>query len=272
MKKFAIAALLATTLLTNAACGENGDVIATYSGGKVTSEQVMTQFKTVLDAQPENKDKKFGELDKNFQELLVKSYINQKLFEQEIAKLNIRNSEEFKKKIKNIEDQLAQQELIDLKVKELVTDAAIDEEYKKFAASLRGQNEVKVGHILVESEAVAKDVLAKLDKGAKFEDLAKEFSKDDNSKASGGMIGYLMKGQVVPEFEAAAFALRKGEVSAPVKTQFGWHVMKVSDIRAVQVPSKEQATNNLKAKLSREVLDKYIAELNAAAKVELKLK
>jgi peptidyl-prolyl cis-trans isomerase C len=272
MKKLAIAALLATTLLTNAACGENGDVVATYSGGKVTSEQVMTQFKTVIDAQPESKDKKFSELDKNFQELLVKSYVNQKLFEQEIDRLKIRSSEEFKKKMKNMEDQLAQQELIDMKVKELVTDTAIDAEYKKFADSLRGQNEIKVSHILVESEEIAKDALTKLDKGAKFEDLAKELSKDENSKASGGMVGYLMKGQVVPEFEAAAFALRKGEISAPIKTQFGWHIIKVTDVRPVQVPTKEQAANNIKTKLSREILDKYIKDLNDAAKVELKLK
>ncbi|MBY0534000.1 MAG: SurA N-terminal domain-containing protein [Rickettsiaceae bacterium] len=102
MKKVAIA-LLSVTLISSSACAENKDaenknIVATYSEGEVTSEQVMEQFKPMLDMQPENKDKKFSELDKNVQEMLVKGFINQKLFEKEAEKLGIRSSEEFKKK------------------------------------------------------------------------------------------------------------------------------------------------------------------------------
>ncbi|MEA0971233.1 PrsA superfamily peptidylprolyl isomerase [Candidatus Megaera venefica] len=275
MKKVAIA-LLSVTLISSSACAENKDaenknIVATYSEGEVTSEQVMEQFKPMLDMQPENKDKKFSELDKNVQEMLVKGFINQKLFEKEAEKLGIRSSEDFKKKIKAAESQLLQQELIERQLKTAVTDKLIDEEYNKLAKELKGQKEIKVAHILVDTEEKAKEIKKKLNKGSKFEDLVKEFSKDEGSKANGGELGYVMKGQLVPEFENKAFSMKQDEISDPVKTQFGWHIIKALDSRDVKIPPKEQALNGIKGKLSRDTIEKYITELSAKAKIELKL-
>jgi peptidylprolyl isomerase/peptidyl-prolyl cis-trans isomerase C len=274
MKKIAIA-LLSVTLVSNSACGENKsdnkNVVASYSEGEVTSEQVMEQFKPMLDTQPENKDKKFSELDKNVQEMLVKGFINQKLFEKEAEKLGIRSSEEFKKKVKVAESQLLQQELIERKLKAAVTDKLIDDEYNKLAKELKGQKEVKVSHILVDTEEKAKQLKEKINKGSKFEDLVKEFSTDEGSKATGGELGYVMKGQLVPEFENKAFSMKQNEISDPVKTQFGWHIIKVLDSRDVTIPQKEQALNGIKGKLSRDAIEKYITELSDKAKIELKL-
>ena len=275
MKKVAIA-LLSVTLISSSACAENKDaenknIVATYSEGEVTSEQVMEQFKPMLDMQPENKDKKFSELDKNVQEMLVKGFINQKLFEKEAEKLGIRSSEDFKKKVKAAESQLLQQELIERQLKTAVTDKLIDEEYNKLAKELKGQKEIRVAHILVDTEEKAKEIKKKLNKGSKFEDLVKEFSKDEGSKANGGELGYVMKGQLVPEFENKAFSMKQDEISDPVKTQFGWHIIKALDSRDVKIPPKEQALNGIKGKLSRDTIEKYITELSAKAKIELKL-
>jgi peptidylprolyl isomerase/peptidyl-prolyl cis-trans isomerase C len=274
MKKIAIA-LLSATLVSNSACAENKsenkNVVASYSEGDVTSEQVMDQFKPILDTQPENKDKKFSELDKNVQEMLVKGFINQKLFEKEAEKLGIRDSEDFKKKVKATEAQLLQQELIERKLKTAVTDKLIDAEYNKLAKELKGQKEVKIAHILVDTEEKAKQLKEKLNKGSKFEDLVKEFSKDEGSKATGGELGYVMKGQLVPEFENKAFSMKNNEISDPVKTQFGWHIIKVLDSRDVTIPPKKQALNGIKGKLSRDAIEKYITELADKAKIELKL-
>ena len=275
MKKVAIA-LLSVTLISSSACAENKDaenknIVATYSEGEVTSEQVMEQFKPMLDMQPENKDKKFSELDKNVQEMLVKGFINQKLFEKEAEKLGIRSSEDFKKKIKAAESQLLQQELIERQLKTAVTDKLIDEEYNKLAKELKGQKEIRVAHILVDTEEKAKEIKKKLNKGSKFEDLVKEFSKDEGSKANGGELGYVMKGQLVPEFENKAFSMKQDEISDPVKTQFGWHIIKALDSRDVKIPPKEQALNGIKGKLSRDTIEKYITELSSKAKIELKL-
>lgn len=270
MKKLAIV-FLSATLMSSATFADSSKIVATYSGGNVTEGQVMEQFKPMLAIQPENKDKKFSELDKNVQEILVRGYINSKLFEKEADKLGIRNSQEFKDKLKNVEQQMIQQELIHRQLTSKITDAMIDEEYKKLVESLKGQEEVKTSHILVDTEERAKEIKKKLNKGAKFADLAKEFSKDEGSKANAGEIDYVMKGQLVPEYEEKAFLMKKNEISDPVKSQFGWHIIKVLDKRVVKIPTKEQAIQGIKAKLSREIVEKYIDDLSSDANIQLKL-
>jgi peptidylprolyl isomerase/peptidyl-prolyl cis-trans isomerase C len=270
MRKLAIV-FLSATLLTSSALAADSKVVATYTGGDVKSSQVMEQFQPVLAMQPENKGKSFSELDKNVQELLVRGYINQKLFEKEADKLGIRNSAEFKEKLQVAESQLLQQELIERHLKTAVTDAMVDVEYGKLIESLKGQKEVKASHILVDTEEAAKEIKKKLNKGSKFKDLVKEFSKDEGSKANGGELGYVMKGQLVPEFESKAFSMKKDEISDPVKTQFGWHIIKVLDSRDVKTPSKEQAASSIRSKLSREAIEKYFTKLSDQADVKLKL-
>lgn len=269
MKKTAIVALLSASLMSSVAFADT--VVATYIDGQVTSEQVMAKFKPMLDMQEENKGKNFNELDKNVQELLVKSYINQKLLDKEAEKLNIRSTDEFKKKMKSAEELIVHQELIERQTKASVTDKAIDEEYNNLVKSLKGQKEIKASHILVENEETAKEIKKKINKGAKFNALAKEYSKDEGSKVNGGELGYVMKGQLVPEFENKAFAMKKDEVSDPVKTQFGWHIIKVLDSRDVKIPTKEQALNNIKAKLTNDAVKAYLNELADQAKIEMKI-
>lgn len=274
MKNLAII-FLSATLLTSNVFADPAKIIATYSGGNVTSEQVMEQFKPMLEMQPQSKGKDFSALDKNMQELLVKSYISQKLIEKEAAKQGIKDKADFKEKLKNklqlVESQLLQQELISSYLKTAVTDKMVDDEYNKLANSMKGQKEVKASHILVNTEEEAKEIKKKLNKGAKFETLAKEFSKDEGSKANAGELGYVMKGQLVPEFESKAFSMKMGEVSDPVKTQFGWHIIKIIDSRDVKVPSKKEATNEIRAKLSNEAVEGYVSKLYDQANVSLKV-
>ena len=271
MKKLSIILLSATLLSTSALAGKDR-VVGEYNSGKVTEQQVMEQFESALEMQPENKGKNFSELDKKVQELLVRSYINQKLFEKEADKLGIRKSKEFQEKLKIVESQMLQQELIERHLKTAVTDKMVDDEYNKFTKSLKGQKEVKASHILVDTEEKAKEIKKKLNKGTKFEALVKEFSKDEGSKANNGELGYVVKGQLVPEFESKAFSMKKDEVSDPVKTQFGWHIIKVLDSRAVKTPTKEQAVAGIKGKLSREAMEKYFTKLADSANVKVNLK
>ena len=270
MKRLATV-ILSAALLSSTVLAADNKVVATYIGGDVTAEQVMEQFKPMLAMQTESKGKKFSELDKNVQEVLVKRYINSQLLEKEADRLKIRDSQEFKTKIKGIEAQMIQQELLERQIKDKITDKMIDDDYKTLTASLKGQEEVKTSHILVDTEEKAKEIKKKLNKGSNFSDLVKEFSKDEGSKANGGEIGYVLKGQLVPEYEEKAFSLKKNEISDPVKTQFGWHIIKMLDKRAVQIPSKEQAKQSIENKLSKDIVEKYFAELAAKAKIELKL-
>lgn len=269
MRKLAVV-LLSATLLSSPALAES-KIVGTYSGSEVTSEQVMEQFKPMLEMDPENQGKKFSELEKGTKEMLVKSYINQKLLSHEAKKLGISNSPEFKEKLKMAEMQIAQQELIDRHLKTAITDKMISEEYKKMSDSVKGKKEAKASHILLDSEEKAKEVKKKLSKGSKFEALVKEYSKDEGSKNAGGEIGYVMKDQVVPEFGDKLFSMKKGEISDPVKTSFGWHIIKMIDMRDIKVPPLEEVKQGIKNKLSREVIEKYIEKLNKEAKVEIKL-
>lgn len=270
MKNIAIA-LLAATFLSSSAYSSDTDVVATYSDGSVTEAQVMEQFGPSIAAQTGDKNKKFSDLDKNVQEALVRGYVNVKLLDKEVEKAGIRKSKEFQDKLKLVEKQIAQQEYIESYLKSVVTDSMIENEYTKLAAELKGKEEVKTSHILVETEEKAKEVKKKLSKGAKFSELAKEFSKDDGSKSNGGEIGYVIKGQLVPEFENKAFAMKKNEISEPVKTQFGWHIIKLLDKRPVSVPPKDQAIPALKNKLAKEAAERHMLELADKANFQIKL-
>ena len=270
MRKLVVV-FLSATLLSSGVFADDDKVVATYKGGEVKESQIMQQFQPVLDMQPETKGKKFSELDSNLQENLARTYINGKLLEQEAKTSGIESSKDFQDKLNNLKSQMIQRELIEKYIKSAVTDKMIDEEYNKLVASLKGKEEIKVSHILVDNEKTAKDIKKKINKGEKFAALAKTFSKDEGSKANGGEIGYITKGTLVPEFENKALSMKVNEVSDPVKTQFGWHIIKVLDKRPAKVPSKEEAIASIKAKLSRDAVEKYIEELTKKADIKLSL-
>lgn len=262
--------LLSASLLSSAALAEEG-VVATYKGGDVKESQVVEQYRGALDMQPNTKGKKFGELEPNLQEALVRSYINMQLLLEEAKKQGIESSKEFQEKLNNVKSQMLQQEVVEKFIKSAVTDKMKDEEYGKMVDALKGKEEIKVSHILVDSEEKAKEAKKKLSKGSKFGDLAKQLSKDEGTKANGGELGYIMSGTLVPEFENKAFSMKVGEISDPVKTQFGWHIIKVTDKRAAQVPSKDDAMPMIVNKLNREVVEKFFNDLSTKADVKLNL-
>lgn len=147
------------------------------------------------------------------------------------------------------------------------SDEAVKAEYEKIKSQM-GDKEYHVRHILVEKEAEAKDIIARLKKGEKFEKLA-EKSKDPGSKASGGDLGWAAPANFVPEFSAAMVKLQKGQYTTePVKSQFGWHVIKLEDMRAMQAPSFEEVKPSLRQRLQQQQIDKAISDLRAKAKVE----
>lgn len=269
MKK--LASLLLGVALFSPYTFADDPVLATYKGGDVKESQVVEQFKAAFDSQPTLKNKKFSELDAKLQETLVKGYINGKLLEQEAKNKNISDDKAFKEKLIAITRQMEQQELIERYIKEAVTDKMIETEYNDLVKNLSGKEEVKARHILVDTEEKAKAAKKKLSKGAKFADVVKEYSQDEGTKVNGGSLGYFTTGQLVPEFEAKAFAMKNGEISDPVKTQFGWHIILTEDKRPIKIPSKEEAKASIVGKLNNAVVEKLLADLNAKADVKLTL-
>lgn len=153
-----------------------------------------------------------------------------------------------------------------------------DEVKKRFEQEVEAthKTEYKVRHILVKDEAVAKDILAQLEKGAKFDKLAKEKSVDTQSGKNGGELGWINQGMVVPEFFNAVMAMKKGAVSAaPVKSDFGWHIIKVEDTRPLKIPafeefmSDQRARANIQRKMQDDRIGNLVKDLKGKAKITI---
>src|SRR6185369_4104791 len=151
--------------------------------------------------------------------------------------------------------------------KAATTDEAMKKVYEEAAKQITSEVEVHARHILVETEDEAKAIAAELKKGADFADLAKKKSKDPGA-SDGGDLGFFTKDQMVPEFSAVAFTLEPGKISDPVKSQFGWHVIKVEEKRNRQAPPFEQVKAQIETYVTRKAQADYVGKLREAAKIE----
>ena len=173
----------------------------------------------------------------------------------------------FAKKLAYARQKALMETMLEDTSKTAATDTEMRKLYDDSVKKVTPEKEVRARHILVETEEKAKEILQKLKAGGDFIALAKENSKDPGA-ATGGDLGYFTKAQMVPEFAEAAFKLEKGQLSDPVKTQFGWHVIKIEDARDKPVPTfetvKEQIANYLVQKAQTEL----VLKLRADAKIE----
>ena len=155
-----------------------------------------------------------------------------------------------------------------VEVREMVTEEEIKDAYDRFVSDSDSREEVSARHILVDTEEEAKGLITKLSEGADFAELAKEFSTGP-SGPNGGALGYFGRGQMVPDFEVAAFNLEIGTyTSAPVQTQFGWHVILLEDKRTAQPASLEEMREQIGTALSQQALARLIEEMRADATIE----
>ncbi len=153
-------------------------------------------------------------------------------------------------------------------IKASVSDADAKKLYDDQVKLLKPEEEVQARHILVESEDKAKELAEKIKGGGKFEDMAKENSKDPGSKDDGGNLGYFGHGQMVPQFEEVVFKMQKGDVSAPVQTQFGWHLIKVEDKRVKAPPAFDVVKDRILQSLLLQKASKAAVDLRTKAKIE----
>ena len=200
---------------------------------------------------------------------LKEEVIAREVFMQEAEKLGISGTEDFR-----IQMELARQSILirelfaDYQKKNPVTEAEMKAEYDKFAAA-NGGKEYKARHILVEKEADAKAIIASIKKGSKFEDIAKKQSKDPGSGANGGDLDWANPSSYVAEFTEAMLKLTKGQMTDdPVKTQFGFHIIRVDDIRTAQLPAFEELKPQIAQQLDQQRLGAYQQTLRDKAKVE----
>ncbi len=195
--------------------------------------------------------------------------IAREIFMQEAQKRGLDASDDYKGQLELARQTILIRELFaDEQKKNPVTDADIKAEYDKFVAANAGK-EYRARHILVEKEEQAKAIIASLKKGAKFEDLAKKQSKDPGSGANGGDLDWAAPGNFVKEFSDAMVALKKGQYTdTPVKSQFGFHIIRLDDVREAQLPKFDDVKAQIGQQMSQQRLGAFQQEMRAKAKVE----
>jgi peptidyl-prolyl cis-trans isomerase C len=237
-------------------------VVATVNGSEITEEMLQifaTQLSRNPGAQPVSRDDALDQL------------VNIELVTQDAEKHNI-------DKRPNVIKQLEWQRrslLVGVSMREYVTthpvtDAELKKLYDERMKSHDGK-EYKASHILVDSEAEAKTIIAELDKGAAFAKLATDKSKDPSGQQNGGDLGWFSPDQMVKPFAEAVAKMKKGEITKkPVQTQFGWHVIRMDDSRKVEPPSFESVKEQLQAQAQNQRVEAYLEDLRKGAKIDIK--
>lgn len=198
----------------------------------------------------------------------LEQVINTQIVQNKADNAGIESTDIYKQELEITKQQIARNLYLQQQVNSKITDAMLKNAYKEYSKKIPDVTERRARHILVETEDKGKAVIEKLKTDVKFEDLAKELSVGPTA-TKGGDLGYFAQNEMVPEFAKAAFALKKGAVSkAPVKTQFGWHVIKVLDERQRPKPTLAQMTPVLRAELQRNALDELLKNWRDGAKVE----
>ncbi|MRD07553.1 peptidylprolyl isomerase PrsA [Bacillus thuringiensis] len=242
MKK-AMLALAATSVIALSACGtSSSDKIVTSKAGDITKDEFYEQMKTQAGKQVLN--------NMVMEKVLIKNYkVEDKEVDKKYDEMKEQYGDQFDTLLKQqgikeetlktgVRAQLAQEKAIE----KTITDKELKDNYKP---------EIKASHILVKDEATAKKVKEELGQGKSFEELAKQYSEDTGSKEKGGDLGFFGAGKMVKEFEDAAYKLKKDEVSEPVKSQFGYHIIKVTDIK-----EPEKSFEQSKADIKKEIVQK----------------
>jgi len=199
---------------------------------------------------------------------LIEYLVERHLLAQAAVKQGIADTEEYKQRLAFYQAKALRDAYFNSTIKPSITDDEVKAAYDKEASKVKVSERVRARHILVQTEKEARDVLARLNKGEKFEDIAKQVSLD-GSKDYGGDLGYFSAEEMVPEFSKAAFSLKIGETSEPVKTDYGWHVIKVEDRKQGGAQPFDQVKSGIKAVLMRKKVQDIVTELRKEAKIEI---
>jgi len=258
--RFGLAAALAVALLAGSPARADDKVLAKVNGVEIKESDVALAEEELAPSLQQmdpasRKDNVLG--------FLIDLQIVAKAAEDK----KIENSDDFKKRLSFARNRLLMDSLLAGEGKAATTPDAMKKVYEEASKQITGEQEVRARHILVETEDEAKAVKAELDKGADFAELAKKKSKDPGS-ADGGDLGFFTKEQMVPEFSTVAFALEPGKISDPVKSQFGWHIIKVEEKRSRKAPDFEQVKAQIEQYVTRKAQADYVAKLRTEAKVE----
>jgi peptidyl-prolyl cis-trans isomerase C len=258
LSSLVLAAVIATPL---AAQAQNIAIVNGKAVPKARVEALMSQ------ALRQGNQQRTPELEQQVRDEVVL----REMFMQEAEKRGLAASPDYKAQMEFARQTILIRELFaDYQKKNPVTDAEVQAEYDKFKSQSSG-TEYRARHILVEKEDEAKALIAQIKGGAKFEDLAKKNSKDPGSGENGGDLDFAAPGAYVPEFSQAMVKLKKGELTeTPVKSQFGWHIIKLEDTREAKFPPLEEVKPQIQQRIGQQKLAEFRDGIRAKAKTDYK--
>jgi peptidyl-prolyl cis-trans isomerase C len=261
MKKKLLSGLVAAAVLGMTALPAFAQNVAIVNGKAVPTERV--------EALKQQVERSGRPVTPDIEGQIKEEVIAREIFMQEAKKRGLEGTADYKTQMEMARQTILIRELFaDYQKKNPVTDAEIQAEYDKFVAA-NGGKEFKASHILVEKEDEAKAIIASIKKGGSFEDIAKKQSKDPGSGAKGGDLDWANPSSYVSEFTEALIKLEKGKMTdAPVKSQFGWHIIRLDDVREAQLPKLDEVKPQVAQQLQQQKLAKFQEELRAKAKVE----
>lgn len=272
MKRVALVCMFALALVScsKKEAEQKGTYLAKIDNTSITQADFDREFQSL----PDYAQQMFT--DAAGKEKFLNEIINKELLYKEALKKGYDKGDAFTRKLEEFKKLSLVSELFEKEImaKAKVSDQDIKDYYEKNKGDFVIAKEIRASHILVKTEEEAQKVLARLKQGDKFEAVAKEVSVDTASAKNGGDLGFFKKGQMVPEFERAAAMLKVGETSSsPVKTQFGFHIIKVTDKKVGEAVEFDKVKDMIAQKLSgerqKEAFDKYIADLRNTHKVEI---
>ena len=257
---FAFAQADTTTTAAAPLTGQD-TTVAIVNGYEIKTSEVRMAFDDVIGQLPNMPPKmRFP--------FVVEFLIERHLIAQVAAKEGTAESDDYKRRLAAYQAKALRDSYLALKISPSITDDEIKAAYDAETAKVTQTERVRARHILVATEKEANDIEAKLQAGSKFEDLAKQYSLD-GSKDYGGDLGYFTAPEMVAEFSKAAFALKQGEISKPIKTEFGWHVIRLDDRKLGAAQPFDQVKGAIRNVLVRNKVQSILAGLQGTAKVEI---
>ena len=244
------------------AMAQDAKVIAKVDGVVITEDDVKVALEELGPTLPQQMDAA------QRRSYTVDYLIDLKIVAAQANKEKIVETADFKKRMDQTRDRLLMEALLTREGDKGATEEAMKKFYDETVKTLKGGQEVRARHILVEKEDEAKAAIERLKKGEDFAKLAAELSKDPGSGKEGGDLGWFEKERMVPEFAEAAFKLEKGGISDVVKSQFGFHVIKVEDKREKAPPPYDSVKEQLKRYMVQKSQQDFVLKLREAAKVE----
>lgn len=258
----------------------NDVVVAKINNQKIYKSEIEKKLRSVFEGQnlgAQDQEMKIPEIESlpnEVLEILVKEIYLEKELTKEAAKSKISSEKEVKDRILEAKNRILRQAYVDSLLKEEISDQRISDKYSELSNELSGKKEYLISHIVTktkeEAEKISQDL--KNRKSAKFADEAKKYSIDHESAEKGGDLGYILENNMIKEIADVVVNLKAEDISDPIQTKFGWHVIKITDVREAKALDFEAVKENIRDQLTQDVLNDINAKITKGAKVEILIK